>query len=206
MRPDDPELLRLLRRIYRGVWGYDVGPADAARVERSGGAETYGEIRPAAAARLLAHLRLGPSDVLYDLGSGTGRFALHAALGTRVGRVVGVELARARHEAAVAARAAARAAGRRRADRLELRCADLLRVSLADATVVYCCDTAFPEPFLARLARKVARARPGLRFVSTAPLDPSPRLALEEVLRLDMSWRRRSKTYLYRVAAGGRSR
>lgn len=181
------------------MWAYDVRPEEAERIRRAGSAETYGEIQIAAAARLLAYLRPKRRDVLYDLGSGRGRFALHAALGTAVGRVVGVELARSRHSMAVALREAARTEGWRRAARLELRCADLLRVGLGDATIVYCCNTAFPDAALERLVRKVLRCRSGTRFVSTAVLDAPRRLVLEDVLRLDMTWRRRSKTYVYRV-------
>lgn len=66
---------------------------------------TYGEVLPESIEiDVLPHLgELGPDDVFYDLGSGTGKIPLQVALQTRVGRSKGVEFARSRHDAAKAA-------------------------------------------------------------------------------------------------------
>jgi len=74
-----------------------------------------------------------------------------------------------------------------------------MRARLGDATVVYTCSTAFSTPFMNQLAARLARLRPGLRWVSTQDLDNNPWFALEELHRLDMSWRRHSKVHVYRL-------
>ena len=67
------------------------------------------------------------------------------------------------------------------------------------ATLVYCCSTAFPDPFMMAIARKLARREEGLRLATLLDLDENPWFSLEQVLRLDMTWRRRSKVHVYRL-------
>ena len=86
---------------------------------------------------MLRQARLGPDDVLYDLGSGDGRIPVRAALAYGV-RAVGIEI----DPALVAeAQEAARRAGV--ADRVTFRTGDIYREDLRAATVVtlYLSDT-----------------------------------------------------------------
>jgi hypothetical protein len=65
---------------------------------------TYGEILPEAMETVIFRmLPLGPSDVFYDLGSGTGKICLQAALQTNAGRSVGIEISQSRSEVGIAA-------------------------------------------------------------------------------------------------------
>ena len=63
----------------------------------------YGEISVAGFAAVLGVMRLERDDVFYDLGSGTGKVVLQAALQTEVGRSVGLELSESRHKYGLAA-------------------------------------------------------------------------------------------------------
>jgi SAM-dependent methyltransferase len=199
---EDPRTL--LRRIYHDedgyeLHGYETDEADDARVRATNSSPTYGEIMPTATDRLIEHLALRRDDVFYDLGSGVGKVVLHVALRAPIRRVVGVELARRRHRIARRMLDEVRATGLMRAAECELRCADFMRVPMGDATVVYTCSTAFSTPFMNELASRLARLSTGLRWVSTQDLDENPWFVLEDVLRLDMSWRRKSKVHVYRL-------
>jgi SAM-dependent methyltransferase len=199
---EDPRAV--LRRISRDedgseLHGYEADEADDARVRATNSSPTYGEIMPTATDRLIEHLALRRDDVFYDLGSGVGKVVLHVALRAPIRRVVGVELARRRHRIARRMLDEVRATGLMRAGECELRCADFMRVPMGDATVVYTCSTAFSTPFMNELASRLARLSTGLRWVSTQDLDENPWFVLEDVLRLDMSWRRKSKVHVYRL-------
>lgn len=192
-----------LRRLYRDIDGYEIGAREERRIERTKSSATYGEIMPAASIRLVDALRLGPDDTFVDLGSGVGKLVLTAALRSKVGRAVGVELGRDRHRDAVSVVRAAQEAGLVTPGVVELRNQDILRTSLAGATVLYTCSTAFPYAFTERLAHRVARLRRRVRFVTLQELDCDvPGFALTQVLRLDMSWARKRKVHVY--AVGGR--
>lgn len=107
---------------------------------------------------MLTLARVGPSDVVYDLGCGDGRFVIAAAKEFGA-RGVGIDIDPAR---IAEANAAARSDGV--ADRVRFRRQDLFTVDLTPATVV----TLFLLPELNdRLAPKMRRElRPGARIVS----------------------------------------
>ncbi len=168
-------------------------------VARRGSSSTYGELTFAGAKALFAHLRLGPEDCLFDLGSGTGKLVWQAALSTRVGRAVGVELVPSRHAIAEHALARARAKGWRALERVEFLHGDMLRADLSAATVVYSCNTAFPDRMLNRQLRKLATGRAGLRFVSLMPMDDNPWFEERSLLRLDTSWRKAARVRVYEL-------
>jgi SAM-dependent methyltransferase len=166
-------------------------------VAGSKGSAIYGELRPAATLRLLAQLELERRDRFVDLGAGIGKVVLLAAMTTHVGRATGVELSATRVEIARQALARARKArvrGHARARMLE---ADMLRCPLDDATVIYTCSTAFSLAFMQRLVRRLAKL-PKLRtLVSLQELEPHRAFELREVMRLDASWTRRTRVYVY---------
>lgn len=189
----------LLRRLYRDSFGYDVDAADDARVTATGACSTYGELMPAATDRLVEHLRLGSDDAFYDLGSGLGKVVLQVAMRAPVRRCVGIELVRDRHRFATAMLAKVREQGLLRARECGFRNGDFMRARIGDATVIYTCSTAFSTTFMSGLAERLAALPQGLRWVSTQDIDDNPWFELEDVLRLDMSWRRRSRVHVYRL-------
>ena len=113
---------------------------------------------PAVVRAMLEMARVGPGDVVFDLGSGDGRIAIAAAANFGA-RAVGIEI----DPALIArARAAAREAGV--ADRVEFRVGDMYAAELGGATVV----TLFlnPRPNL-KLRPKLQASLPrGARVVS----------------------------------------
>ena len=196
-RREDPR--EVLRRLYGDEHGYGLRPDEDAEVMATGSSSTYGEIMPTAAARLVELLRLGPGDAFFDLGSGIGKVVLQVAMSAAVDQCVGIELVPSRHRIARRMLARLRPTGLLRASTVSFRRADFMRARLGPATVVYTCSTAFSTPFMNELAARLARLRPGLRWVSTQDLDDNDWFRLEAIHRLDMSWRRRSKVHVYRL-------
>ncbi|MBK8976283.1 MAG: hypothetical protein IPM29_10165 [Planctomycetes bacterium] len=190
--------------------GFDAPTADRAAVDAAAGpgAATYGELAEAAFLKLLRWLAPGPDDALYDLGSGTGLLVWLAALTTRVGRAVGIELSAFRHAAALAIRARLRRElGLGAIAAVELRNEDLRTTALGDATIVFAASTCFPDPLLAALARRLGGgAAPRLRtLISTRPL-PQPwdrALPARGTLHVPATWAPRVRLYVH---AGPRPR
>ena len=199
-RSDPATLGTTLRRLYRAVDGFEIPASQERLIERTRSSPTYGELMPAATVQLIDALHLGPGDVFVDLGSGVGKVVVTAALRSRVGRAVGVELANRRHEQALEVVGRAEADGLLRPGVVELRNEDILRTDLSEATVLYTCSTAFPYAFTERLARRVRKLRRARRFVTLQVLDSDlSGFALDAILHLDMSWARKRKVHVYRV-------
>ncbi len=188
---------RTLQRLYRDRHGYDDAPAEEQAVREAGSDPMYGELMPAAAERLFDYLGLGRRDVLYDLGSGIGKFVAQAAIAKPLRRVVGIEMVRLRHDIAVEVLDRIEREALLEAETFELWCGDFMRLPMKDATVVYTCSTAFPEPLMARMMRRLSRL-PELRcFVSLRDPDVLHGFEVVDVLRLDTSWKRRAPVYVY---------
>ena len=204
MSPFDPRTM--LHRLYREgeAHGYDSDPAGEARVAATGSSATYGELMPAATDHLVDYLELHADDVFYDLGSGVGKVVLQVAMSAAIARCVGIEMMDRRHRIAQRMLEQVRAKGLLRARECRLRCSDFMRARIGDATVIYTCSTAFSTEFMNSLAARLARLPAGLRWVSTQDVDDNPWFRLEDVLRLDMSWRRRSKVHVYRLVRSRR--
>lgn len=187
-----------LRRLYRGLNAFDVTRAEESIVVQRLSSPLYGEIMPTAAEHLFDYLQLDSKDVLFDLGSGAGKFVMHAAMTNKMRRCVGIELVKPRHRISEFVLSEAKAAGLLRTEDVEFQCWDFMRAKLAHATVIYTCSTAFPAELMIRLTRRLARLPSGTRFVSLQDIDDNPWFELQHVLRLDMTWARRRRVHVYR--------
>jgi hypothetical protein len=193
------EARAVLQYLYKGIDGFDISRAEEKRVRASRSSATYGEIMPAATFELLDALELGNDDVFYDLGCGVGKVVVAAALTTSARRCVGVELATNRLACARKVVARGRREGLIPQRRVVFRHDDIAHTRLDDATVMYTCSTAFPTPFTRAVMRRVAAIGRPVTFASSQVLDDHPAFTLLRTLRLDMSWKRRTKVYVYRV-------
>jgi SAM-dependent methyltransferase len=118
----------------------------------------YEPTRRAAVERMLERARVGPDDVVYDLGAGTGAIVFRAAR-ERGARVVGVEVEPIR----VLILRLRRALGGPR-DRVEIRRGNLFQTDFREATVVTC--FLWPAAMERLKPRLEAQLRPGARVVS----------------------------------------
>jgi len=189
---------RAIRTLYRDLDGYDVTDEEEEIVLRHRSSPLYGEITPGAVARLLEYLQLGPEDALYDLGSGVGKVVVQAAMTHELRAAVGVELVERRFTMAQEALRRARGRGFLKTKDVRFLRGDFMRADLNGATVVYTCSTAFPVPLMLRMAQRLYRY-PSIRcLVTVQDLDDNPWFYEDDVLRLDMTWRRRARVYVYR--------
>lgn len=113
---------------------------------------------PAVVDAMLSLAKVGPTDVVYDLGAGDGRIVIAAVKAFHAARAVGVELDPQRLQEA---RRNAEAQGV--ADRVQFIQGDLFEVDLSEATVV----TLYLLPAInRRLEPRLRRLRAGTRIVS----------------------------------------
>jgi tRNA G37 N-methylase Trm5 len=113
---------------------------------------------PTVVAKMLSMARVGPDDVVYDLGSGDGRIVIAAVKDFGAQRAVGYELDPVRlKEANENARAASVT------DKVQFVAGDLFEADLSGATVI----TTYLLPVLnERLVPKFRTLKPGTRIVT----------------------------------------
>jgi riboflavin synthase len=185
-----------LEEIFYCRKGYQIPARERKLVDSTGGSATYGEALPEGVDALQALLELGPEDVLYDLGSGTGRVVLQLGLTSAAGRLVGVELSPTRHEHAQEAAAALRRRGVRTAP-MDFLCEDISSVDVSDGTYFYMCSTAYSASICRRVAERLSRAPRFRALVTSRALPAQPHLLKLGELPSAYSWNLAGKAFVY---------
>lgn len=101
---------------------------------------TYGEISFLEFAALLKALKPSTNDIFYDLGSGTGKACLVAALCFPFREVIGIEYIKQRHQLALAVQQQLPKAIK---SKLQFQYSDFLSIDLSRASHVFIHSTAF---------------------------------------------------------------
>lgn len=145
-----------LLALCSGFWLLAAGPAGCARVP---GVEVP-DVRtpPEVVIEILRLARVGPDDMVYDLGSGDGRIVIAAARDFGA-RGVGIEL-----DPGLVAESARNARRAGVADRTRFHLQDIFEADVSEATVVTMYLS--PDVNLRLKPRLLSQLRPGARIVS----------------------------------------
>jgi SAM-dependent methyltransferase len=160
----------------------------------------YGEITYEGMEALAKLIRFAPSDVFYDLGSGTGKLVTYFYLTTPIKKSVGVEMVGARHQLAMNTANKLKSEGfLMKEGNLEFLHANLREVNFEDATIIYMSSLCFPKELMEELSQRFLQLKPGLRIISSQPLFKHPRLRLLQQGLLSMTWTSSSLSYYYEL-------
>lgn len=164
------DALDWIATAYADVDGYGVA-REAKRRQREEGLYLeglqYGEIDPSAFARALDWVAPRDGEDFWDLGSGTGKAALTAAVLFPFGHVRGVEILEPLHAAAERARAALPASALRSRE-LSLLCGDAFAQPWTEnAGIVFCTLTCLTDETIAELESACERLPRGARLIVT---------------------------------------
>jgi SAM-dependent methyltransferase len=196
-------VVSVLDDLYVGINGSAIPPVESDFIQAKGGNSTYGEITPGALTAILQRLAITKKDVLYDLGSGTGKVVMQSYLEFPFKKVVGIELSAQRYKHAQHALEGLKARGlvdkKRSISFIE---GDIVGTPYADATVVYLCSTCFSDDLMTKLAEKFSHLKKGARIVTLKQI-PHPskyKLELIDESRQAMSWStpEGSPVYIYK--------
>mmetsp|Transcript_1534 Transcript_1534/g.2821 ORF Transcript_1534/g.2821 Transcript_1534/m.2821 type:complete len:380 (+) Transcript_1534:318-1457(+) len=185
-----------LEQVFFSKNGYLIPDEERDIVNATGGSASYGELE--STDQLLRLLDLGPEHTFVDLGSGRGRVALHAALKTRAGRSVGLEMSQVRHRHALEAAARMQARGFYTGDRALLLCEDFMQTDFLDeASHVFMCNTCYTEGLSVEVARRCMN-NPNFRvMVTTRELPYQPYLRKIGEYEQEYSWITSGRSYVY---------
>lgn len=181
----------IIAEIYANVSGNKITTAEIDLIKKKGGNPTYGEIKPESLTTLLQELGITKDDVLYDLGSGTGKVVVQSCLEFPFKKVVGIELCQNRHEKATHALGQLKQRGFiKKKHSIHFIQGDIVETPCKDATVIFMCSTCFSDELMTKLAEKISQLKKGTRVITLKRL-PNPKkykLAFVREYRLAMSW------------------
>ncbi len=183
----------ILHQLYAAIPGYEIARAEKQRTGRQEDSTTYGEILVPSFHEVLSAVSPQPGERFIDLGSGTGKAPLLAALLFPFSHLVGVELlpglvqaarqALSRYDAEVRPLLSPEHQGQR----IEFIDGDMLEVDLSQVDVVFahavCYEPALMDPLTARLEG----LKPGARVILAGKMLQSPAFQMlgMKVMRMD---------------------
>lgn len=151
----------------------------------------YGELLFASTLKLAQKLQLSSSDVLLDLGSGLGKFALQIFLATDIGKVIGIEATQPLYEQSVEflkeAQQALPAFWENHRT-IELQLGNFLEADWSVANIVYTCSTCFTKELLAKIGDKINHTPNITQVLSFRPIHTLTRLKCLQVFRVECGW------------------
>ncbi|MBN1209840.1 MAG: SAM-dependent methyltransferase [Myxococcaceae bacterium] len=181
-------------RLYADVPAYEIAQSEKKRMGMQDLSTTYGEILPQAFHEVLSAVSPREGEVFFDLGSGTGKATLLAALAFPFSRSVGIELLPGLGDAA------RQVLGRFDAEvrpglspeyqqrKIEYLDGDFLRYDLSEADVVFAHGTCYPHEVIGQLGVKLAELRPGSRVVFVGHTFDTPELKFLRMMLMKTDW------------------
>ena len=168
---------KIFTTLYTDVNGFDISNKAAGRQTMDNRALTYGEVTFEGFGELLRDLGPRARGIFYDLGSGTGKAVILAALLGQFSVLVGIEILPELCAAAQQVRGRYRGETDRMVAPLESNPniffipRDLLNYDWSDGDVIFCQTTCFPPPLMRALEEQLNKLRPGAIILNlTNPL------------------------------------
>lgn len=185
----------ILDTIFADVQGYSLSSAGRTRIgHESDPSFTYGEVTPDAMQAIFDVVQPKEGEVFYDLGSGTGKAVMLAALLAPFAKSVGVEIldelrnsaetSRLRYESEVKPTLPAE----KQAQQIEFRLADIFMTDITDADVVFSHCTCFDDALMQRLTEHCEKLKPGARVVTITKGITSPQFETVASFTVHMAW------------------
>lgn len=180
--------------LYASVPAYEIAQREKKRLGREDASTTYGEIVPQAFHEVLSAVSPREGEVFYDLGSGTGKATLLAALTFPFSRSVGIELLPGLGDAA------RQVLGRFDTEvrpqlppeyqqrKIEFVDGDFLQADLSEAGIVFAHGTCYPHELIGQLGAKLAELKPGARVVLVGHTFHTPELGFLRMMMMRADW------------------
>ncbi len=196
------EAKETLDKIYAGISGFGIPEQEVKFIKKAGGAPTYGEIKFESAQKLLDYFKPTDKDVFYDLGSGVGKFVMHAYFTTDVKKSAGIELSGTRFEKSTQALYEAKKFNLFHPQReLIFHNEDIINADLSDATIIFMCATCYCDELMDKIIAKLMTIGHEVKIATLREFKSHPGLKKVETLKLPMTWSEASPVYIYTVNA-----
>jgi precorrin-6B methylase 2 len=184
----------IFEQLYSGFSGYDIARSEKERMGRQEAATTYGEVIPTAFHDVMLAAAPREGEVFFDLGSGTGKATLLAALAFPFSRVVGIELLPGLGDAArqvlrrYDAEIRPRLPPENQRQRIDFIDGDFLVQDLSEADVLFAHGTCYGPELMGKLTHKLAELKPGARVVMAGQTLSSPELVFQKMKVMKTDW------------------
>jgi hypothetical protein len=181
--------------LYSDVNGYALSNAARQKLNHYDKSHTYGEVSAESIYRILNEVKPKEGEIFYDLGSGTGKAVIMAALTYPFAKCKGVELLDDLHDGAVSVLkrydTEIKAHMQDQLDQTEIEFihANFFECDLRDANVIFVHSTCLDEYTMNKLEEKLAyELLPQTRVVTVTKTFQSDVFDLKKYQEYNMAW------------------
>jgi SAM-dependent methyltransferase len=181
-------------KLFTAIPAYEIAQSEKKRTGKQDASVTYGEIMPQGFLEVLAAVNPRQGEIFYDLGSGTGKATMLAAMVYPFSRSVGIELLPGLGDAArqVLARYNTEFLPQFPPEyqqrKIEFIDGDFLQSDLSDAGIVFAHGTCYPHELIGQLGEKLAELKPGTRVVLVGHTFNTPELKFQRMMMMRADW------------------
>lgn len=180
--------------LYGDIDGYSLSSRGRERAGIHSENMTYGEVTPEVMASIMDAVHAKQGEAFYDLGAGTGKGVLYAAIMSDVAKAVGVELLPELHGASQLAHqrykdlVLPKLPAEKKAQHVEFVCGDMLVVDFADADIVFTHCTCFSPVLMDGITAKFNQLKKGARVITVSKGISSPYYTATGSMTVQMAW------------------
>lgn len=179
--------------LYADIDGYGVSNIGRNTHNYRSRSFTYGEITPEAFYHLLKEADPKPGDVFYDLGSGTGKAVILAALTFPLSRAVGIEIVDSLYDASISVLERYRSEVLRsqllhNPPEVSFVMGNFLEHDLSNVDIIFAHSTCFDENLMSGLERKLDEVKKGARVITVTKDLSSPSFRIVKRREYNMNW------------------
>jgi SAM-dependent methyltransferase len=185
---------QLMNTLYADIDGYGLSSRARERTGDYGENLTYGEVSPESMSQLLTAIQAKPGEVFYDLGAGTGKGVMYAALLSSLGKCVGIELLDELFSSSILALDRYRnhvlpmLPAERQLQQIQYRLGDMKIEDISDADIVFAHCTCWSPDLMAAITEKFNQLKPGARVITVSKGLESPYFAHTGTEMCQMAW------------------
>lgn len=181
--------LACFAKVFEKVEGGSISQSERHDKKLTGSQYTYGEILPLQFFFLLKMAKPKPNGVFWDLGSGTGKALITAALEyPDFKKICGVELLGGLYDAGVSAVKRYCEISKTDRDKFKLVKGDMTQVDWSDADLIYTSSICFPGELIEKLAEKGKGLKPGTKIISLKSWGLPEVYKIAHSVKVKMTW------------------
>lgn len=184
---------QLFTTLYSDVNGYVISSQARHKLPISDKSHTYGEVVPESFFEMINYVKPKPKEIFYDLGSGTGKAVILAALLFDFQSCFGIEtllelykvaqtvLTRFNHEVVPALQ-------KKVVSTVEFEQADFLDYDISDGDIFFAHSTCFSPELMVQLTKKLESIKEGARVITVTKVIDSPHFACLKTQDYLLGW------------------
>lgn len=189
---------KLFKALYGNIDGYYISSKARSTIPHPDKAFIYGEVVPESFYEMIKKVTPAKGEIFYDLGSGTGKAVILAALFFDFSKCIGIETLEGLYEASkeILARFQHDVSSNSTVD---FKLADFLDYDFSDGDIFFVHGTCFPDELMESLSKKLECIKKGAQVITVTKTISSN--AFQEIKHEDvnMSWGKATVYYYEKI-------